>query len=206
MKLHLSSALASSHLRHLPDRQGLLYKKSIRTASYRPCWCELWGNILFCRDQSGDRGPLRLIILEGCTVELQESASEPHTFEISYPNGVPGARSYKMAAESQETMEGWVRALSTAGFCYLRALVTELEGQFQMLKHQQPPKCEGQPRHLARDLKHPTTKPAVEAGPFNMGFVQLHQQFGEDILRLRRKWQEKQGEQQPENESLIDFD
>ncbi|XP_061445650.1 sesquipedalian-1-like [Rhineura floridana] len=200
MKLHISSALTSSHL----DRQGLLYKKSIRTASYQPCWCELRGNLLFYRERWGDRGPFRLIVLEGCTVELQESASEPHTFEISYPGGLPGARSYKMAAENQETMEGWVRALSTAGFGYLRALVTELEGQFQMLKNQQPPKSEGPLRHLT-DFKFPTSKLVVEMGSFTVDFAQLHQEFGEDIVRLRQMWQERQGEQQPEDGALIDF-
>ncbi|XP_062994432.1 sesquipedalian-1-like [Elgaria multicarinata webbii] len=206
MKLHISSALVSSHLPYAADRQGLLYKKSNRNASYQPCWCELRGNLLFCRERSAERGPLRLIVLEGCTVELQESASEPHTFEISYPGGLLGSRSYKMAAENQETMEGWVRALSTAGCGYLRALVDELESQFQILKRQQPPKLEGDPRYLTANVKLPSSELVAEAGFPNMGFPQLHQEFGEDIVRVRHMWQEeRRAKQQPEGENLIDF-
>lgn len=203
MKLHISSAFASSHLEYPPDRQGLLYKKSSRTASYQPCWCELRGNLLFYRERYGDREPLRLIILEGCTVELQESASEPFTFEISYPYGLPGSRSYKMAADNQETMESWVRALSTAGFENLRALATELKGQFQELKSQQLPKVEGR---SASDFKTSPPRSAEEREFLKMDFAQLHKKFGEDIVRLRCLWMEARKEKkQPEGENLIDF-
>lgn len=201
----MSSTMVSSVLEHTPDRQGLLYKKSSLSASYQSCWCELRGNLLFYRHRGGDRGPVQLIVLEGCTVELQESASEPYTFEISYPGGFPGSRSYKMAAENQETMEGWVRALSTAGIGYLRVLVAELEDQFQRLKREQQPKSEGEARHLT-DLSQMPSKAAVETESPNMDFTRLHWEFGEDILRARHMWQkERRRKQQPEDESLIDF-
>lgn len=193
MKLHISSTHMSSQGEHPPDRQGSLYKKSNRSASYQSCWCELRGNLLFYR--YGDRDPFRLIILEGCTVELQESKSEPYTFEISYPSGLPGSRTYTMAAENQESMEGWVRALSTAGFHYLRALVTELEGQFNKLNS--PPLPE-----TREDLR----QTAFERLPTKRDFAWLHQEFGEEIVRLRQKWQkEREGRKQMDEESLIDF-
>ncbi|KAJ7314094.1 hypothetical protein JRQ81_006029 [Phrynocephalus forsythii] len=204
MKLHISSTMVSSGLEHPPDRQGLLYKKSSRSGSYHPCWCELRGNLLFYRDRSGDRGSVHLIILEGCTVELKESASEPYTFEISYPGGFPGNQSYKMAAENQETMEGWVRALSTAGIGYLRVLVAELEEQFQRVKGQQRPTLEGEQRYFA-DLNQ-TPKVVVDMESPNMDFTQFHRELGEDISRVRRMWQEeKRRKQQPKDESLINF-
>nr|XP_056718976.1 sesquipedalian-1-like [Euleptes europaea] len=207
MKLHLSSGLVSSHMEHTPDRQGLLYKKSSRTSSYHPRWCTLWGNLLFYRERGGDRDPPKLIILEGCIVELRESSSEPYAFEISYPCGLPGGRAYQMAAENQETLEAWVRALSTAGFGYLRALAAELEGQFQMLKNQQPPKLEGAPVASKKNFKLPLLKLVAETRSKETNFSQLHQEFGEDILRLRRMWQEKKdGKTQPAENNLIDLE
>ncbi|XP_042327650.1 sesquipedalian-1-like isoform X2 [Sceloporus undulatus] len=211
MKLHVSTTILSP-LEHGPDRQGILYKKSIRSASYQPRWCELRGNLLFYWDRYGDHSPPQLIILEGCTVELQESASEPYTFEISYPNGLPGSRSYKMAAENQETMEGWVRALSTAGFGYLRALVAELESQFQMLKNQE---CSTLERHskYQMDFHLRPSKLKLEKQSNNMDFTQLHQKFGENIMKARHIWQEERRKKQQlehipkalEGESLIDL-
>ncbi|XP_060639032.1 sesquipedalian-1-like [Anolis sagrei] len=212
MKLRMSATIHSFPFGHVPERQGLLYKKSIRSASYHQCWCELWGNLLFCRERHGDRGPPQLIVLEGCTVELQESASEPYTFVISYPNGLPGSRSYKMAAVNQETMEGWVRAISAAGFGYLRALVDDLESQYRRLKSQQQPKLEGNPKRQM-DLHLPPSVPKLEMVPHNMDFAQLHQEFGKDIVKVRDIWQEEKRREQHlewvpealEGESLIDF-
>ncbi|XP_060112812.1 sesquipedalian-1-like [Heteronotia binoei] len=205
MKLHISSALISSRLERTPDRQGLLYKKSSRSSSYHPCWCMLWGNLLFYRERAGDRDPPKLIILEGCTVELRESTSEPYAFEISYPRGLPGSRAYQMAAENQETLEGWVRALSTARFEYLRALAAELEGQFQMLKNQQPLKSDGAPG-ASKNCKLPFPKLVAEMGSKQTNFSRLHQEFGEDIVSLRCMWKEKKAaKKQPTENNLIDL-
>uniref|UniRef100_A0A8C5S3R6 Sesquipedalian n=1 Tax=Laticauda laticaudata TaxID=8630 RepID=A0A8C5S3R6_LATLA len=188
IKLHISSILTSSHLDQLPDRQGVLYKKNNRTATYQRCWCELRGNILICREQSGDRAPSHLIVLEGCTVELQESTSEPYTFKICYPNVLPD---YKMAAEDQERMEDWVRALSTAGFEYLRVLVTELEDQFHWLRSQQYSKEEASCK--ATDLPLQPPKPVAQRRLSHMDFACLHQEFGKDVKSVRKQWQEGKG-------------
>lgn len=108
-----------------------------------------------------------------------------------------------MAADNQETMESWVRALSTAGFENLRALATELKGQFQELKSQQLPKVEGR---SASDFKTSPPRSAEEREFLKMDFAQLHKKFGEDIVRLRCLWMEARKEKkQPEGENLIDF-
>ncbi|XP_039186204.1 sesquipedalian-1-like isoform X1 [Crotalus tigris] len=202
-KLHIASILTSSHLHQPPDRQGVLYKKNNRTASYQRCWCELRGNLLICREQPGDRAPCQLIVLEGCTVELQESSSEPHTFKICYPDDYP-EQTYKMAAENQETMEDWVRALSTAGFEYLRALVTELEGQFYRLKSQQYSKEEASCK--ATDLPLLSPKPVEQRRFYHMDFTCLHREFGKDVKRARKQWQEGKRKLIPESESLMPFE
>lgn len=138
-------------------------------------------------------------------MELLESTSEPYAFEISYPSGLPGSRAYQMAAENQENLEGWVRALSTAGFGYLRALAAELEGQFQVLKNQQPLKLEEAPA-ASKNCKLPLPKLVAEMGSKETDFSQLHQEFGEDIVRLRFMWQEtKVGKKQPTEGNLIEL-
>ncbi|XP_077170860.1 sesquipedalian-1-like [Paroedura picta] len=205
MKLHLSRALVSPRLERPPDRQGLLYKKSSRSSSYHAYWCTLWGNLLFYQERGGDRDPPKLIVLEGCIVELRESTSEPYAFEISYPCVSPGSHSYQMAAGNQESLEGWVRALSTAGFGYLRALSAELEGQFQTLKLQQPLKLNGPPG-ASENCGLPLQKPVAGKGSKKTDFSQLHQEFGEDVVRLRSTWLEKKvGQKQPAENCLIDL-
>ncbi|XP_067421818.1 sesquipedalian-1-like [Emydura macquarii macquarii] len=196
MKLHETSVLGYSRSVVPPDRQGRLYKKSQRSSSYQPRWCELRGNLLFYWERQGDREPLGLIVLEGCTVELQESATEPFTFEISYPQGPLGHRAYKLAAEDQASMEGWVRVLSTASRDYLRALVTELEGQYwdtKALRASPPEEGVAPPSPLVGAVRWPH-------------FEGLHHQFGEEIMKLRVRWGEaRRAEAQPAKRDLIDW-
>ncbi|XP_074854559.1 sesquipedalian-1-like [Carettochelys insculpta] len=193
MKLHETSLLGYARLPAAPDRQGQLCKKSLRSGTYQRRWCELRGNLLFYWERRGDREPLGLILLEGCTVELRESASEPFTFEISCPLG---HRTYKLAAEDQASMEGWVRALSTASFAYLRALLTELEGQYRTsgaLGAALPQEGAACPGPVVIEVGLPD-------------FEGLHQQFGEEIVKLRARWRETRGEGvQPVLGDLIDL-
>ncbi|KAK9395398.1 sesquipedalian-1-like [Crotalus adamanteus] len=180
-----------------PDWQGVVYKKNNRIASYQHCWCELRGNLI-CWEQ-----PCQLIVLEGCTVELQESSSEPHTFKICYRDDFPD-QTYKMAAEDQETMEDWVHTLSTVGFEHLQALVTELEGQFHRLKSQQYSKEEASCKATYLPLLSP--KPVEQRRFCHMDFTCLHQEFGKEVKRARKQWQEGKGKLIPESESLMPFE
>ncbi|TFJ97871.1 sperm-associated antigen 8 [Platysternon megacephalum] len=197
MKLHETSVLGYSRVAAPPDRQGRLYKKSERSSSYQRRWCELRGNLLFYWERQGDREPLGLILLEGCTVELQESATEPFTFEISYPQGPLGHRAYKMAAEDQASMEGWVRALSTASFDYLRALLTELEGQYW---------ASGALGAIPLEERAARRSPLVGAVGLP-DFEGLHRQFGEEIMKLRVRWRKgRAGGDQTAQGDLIDLE
>ena len=42
----------------------------------------LRGNLLFYSERQGDREPLGVIILEGCTVELAEEETEVYAFKV----------------------------------------------------------------------------------------------------------------------------
>ncbi|KAI2568007.1 FAM109A isoform 3, partial [Pan troglodytes] len=99
------------------DNAGFLYKKGGRHAAYHRRWFVLRGNMLFYFEDAASREPVGVIILEGCTVELVEAAEE-FAFAVRFAG--TRARTYVLAAESQDAMEGWVKALSRASFDYLR--------------------------------------------------------------------------------------
>lgn len=113
------------------DNTGFLYKKGERNTAYHRRWFVLKGNMLFYFEDRESREPVGVIILEGCTVELCE-ATEEFAFAIKF--GCAKSRTYILAAESQATMEGWVKSLSRANFGYLRLVVKELEKQLEEMQ------------------------------------------------------------------------
>lgn len=128
-----------------PDKTGFLFKKGERNTAYHRRWFVLKGNMLFYFEERDSREPIGVVVLEGCTVELCESAEE---FAFAVKFDCARARVYKMAAESQAAMESWVKALSRASFDYMRLVVRELERQLEEIQEaaagggvQGRPKC-----------------------------------------------------------------
>lgn len=114
-----------------PDKTGFLFKKGERNPAYHRRWFVLKANMLFYFEERDSREPIGVIVLEGCTVELCESAEE---FAFAIKFDCAKARVYKMAAESQAAMESWVKALSRASFDYMRLVVKELERQLEEIQ------------------------------------------------------------------------
>lgn len=114
-----------------PDKTGFLFKKGERNTAYHRRWFVLKGNMLFYFEERDSREPIGVIVLEGCTVELCESAEE---FAFAIKFDCAKARVYKMAAENQAAMESWVKALSRASFDYMRLVVRELERQLEEIQ------------------------------------------------------------------------
>ncbi|XP_029961448.1 sesquipedalian-1 [Salarias fasciatus] len=114
-----------------PDKTGFLFKKGERNTAYHRRWFVLKGNMLFYFEERDSREPIGVIVLEGCTVELCESAEE---FAFAIKFDCAKSRVYKMAAESQAGMESWVKALSRASFDYMRLVVRELEQQLEEIQ------------------------------------------------------------------------
>ncbi|TNM89918.1 hypothetical protein fugu_004152 [Takifugu bimaculatus] len=114
-----------------PDKTGFLFKKGERNPAYHRRWFVLKANMLFYFEERDSREPVGVIVLEGCTVELCESAEE---FAFAIKFDCAKARVYKMAAESQAAMESWVKALSRASFDYMRLVVKELERQLEEIQ------------------------------------------------------------------------
>uniref|UniRef100_A0A1A8PIX8 Sesquipedalian n=1 Tax=Nothobranchius rachovii TaxID=451742 RepID=A0A1A8PIX8_9TELE len=114
-----------------PDKTGFLFKKGERNTAYHRRWFILKGNMLFYFEERDSREPIGVIVLEGCTVELCESAEE---FAFAVKFDCAKARVYKMAAENQAAMESWVKALSRASFDYTKLVVKELERQLEEIQ------------------------------------------------------------------------
>ncbi|NWV18995.1 SESQ1 protein, partial [Origma solitaria] len=113
------------------DNSGFLYKRGERHTAYHRRWFVLKGNMLFYFEERESREPVGVIVLEGCNVELCDSA-EGFAFAIRF--GGTKSRTYVLAAESQAAMESWVKSLSRASFDYMRLVVRELEKQLQDMR------------------------------------------------------------------------
>uniref|UniRef100_A0A674B7W3 Sesquipedalian n=1 Tax=Salmo trutta TaxID=8032 RepID=A0A674B7W3_SALTR len=131
MKLNERSVAHYATCDSPPDKTGFLFKKGERNTAYHRRWLILKGNMLFYFEERERREPIGVIVLEGCTVELCESAEE---FAFAIKFDCAKARVYKMAAENQAAMESWVKALSRASFDYMRLVVRELERQLEEIQ------------------------------------------------------------------------
>uniref|UniRef100_A0A8C7X8W0 Sesquipedalian n=1 Tax=Oryzias sinensis TaxID=183150 RepID=A0A8C7X8W0_9TELE len=112
------------------DKEGYLYKKKMRTATFQRRWFVLKANLLFYQERPADRHLLGVIVLEGCAVRCLE-AEEPFAFSLVFG---PGLKTYTLSAESRQTQESWVEALMSASHCYLSLLVRDLERLYEEAK------------------------------------------------------------------------
>ncbi|NXG84714.1 SESQ1 protein, partial [Stercorarius parasiticus] len=122
------------------DNAGFLYKRGERHTAYHRRWFVLKGNMLFYFEERESREPVGVIVLEGCTVELCDSAEE---FAFAIRFGGTKSRTYVLAAESQAAMESWVKSLSRASFDYMRLVVRELEKQLEEMRWGTASECGG---------------------------------------------------------------
>ncbi|NXP20341.1 SESQ1 protein, partial [Scytalopus superciliaris] len=150
------------------DNSGFLYKRGERYTAYHRRWFVLKGNMLFYFEERESREPVGVIVLEGCNVELCESA-EDFAFAIRF--GGTKSRTYVLAAESQAAMESWVKSLSRASFDYMRLVVRELERQLEEMRRglargcggsrESPSSWKPKPSGLARSPEQLPALPAV---------------------------------------------
>lgn len=126
------------------DKEGYLNKRGEVNKIFQRRYFLLKGNLLFYFDKKGDKEPVGVIILEGCSVgnkienmekylfyyskflELAED-EEQFCFKIEFHGA--NNRSYILGAESQESMEQWMKALACAGYDYMKMMVAELQRQ-----------------------------------------------------------------------------
>ncbi|KAK3891087.1 hypothetical protein Pcinc_005005 [Petrolisthes cinctipes] len=119
-------SVSSTHI----DKEGYLLKKGEVNKNFQRRWFVLKGNLLFYFEKKCDREPIGVIILEGCTIELAE-CEDQFTFKLVFHGG--GGRTYVLAADSQEALEVWMKALARASYDYLKLMVAELQKQLDEL-------------------------------------------------------------------------
>lgn len=183
------------------DREGWLNKRGEVNRGYQRRWFVLKGNILFYFDRRGDKEPMGMIVLEGCTIELAED-EEQFGFKIVF-HGLNN-RSYVLAAESQESMEQWMKALACASYDYMKLMVTELQRQLDAVEEetasvptQQSPKAPPRQRHnpFNRSDNHHRSQ-SVRSAPgrteniprTKITFRELHTAYGRRILADLNAW------------------
>ncbi|XP_014910094.1 sesquipedalian-1 [Poecilia latipinna] len=117
------------------DKEGYLYKKKERNATYYRRWFVLKANLLFYQERPADRHLLGVIVLEGCTVQMLDSDGF-FPFALQFGSGL---KTYRFAAGDAQTQGRWVKALFLASHCYLSNLVRDLGRQYEEAKQQQDP-------------------------------------------------------------------
>lgn len=110
------------------DKEGYLEKKGDLNKGFQKRWFVLKGNLLFYYERKGDKDPLGMIVLEGCTIELAEDVKN-FMFMINFSSS--GSRTYCLSAHSQDLMESWMKALSCAGYEYMKLMVSELQNKLR---------------------------------------------------------------------------
>ncbi|XP_034047218.1 sesquipedalian-1 isoform X2 [Thalassophryne amazonica] len=116
------------------DKEGYLYKKKERNATYQRRWFVLKANLLFYQEHPADRHLLGVIVLEGCAVRHAHSNGQ---FAFSLVFERPRLKTYGFAAEDHQTLDSWVKALLSASHCYLSLLLRDLSRQYEEAKKQQ---------------------------------------------------------------------
>ncbi|XP_055326405.1 sesquipedalian-1-like isoform X2 [Sitodiplosis mosellana] len=149
------------------DLEGWLQKRGEVNKSWQRRYFVLKGNLLFYFEKKGDREPIGVIILEGCTIELAEEA-EHYCFQLIF-HGINN-RTYYLSAETQEIMEQWMRALTCAGYEYMKLMVAELQRQLNEIeKSKDSTNCsiESVPKPPPRrnQRENPFDRPARPAPP-----------------------------------------
>lgn len=156
------------------DREGWLVKRGEVNKGYQRRWFVLKGNLLFYFEKRGEKEPVGVIVLEGCTIELAEDEDQ-FGFKIVFHG--TGNRSYILGAESQESMEQWMKALACASYDYMKLMVAELQRQLDEMEE-----CDAMtasfgeksslssPQSVAREKKSggsPKAPPRQRHNPFN---------------------------------------
>ncbi|KAK2833077.1 hypothetical protein Q5P01_016966 [Channa striata] len=115
------------------DKEGYLYKKKKRNATYQRRWFVLKANLLFYQERPADRHLLGVIVLEGCIVRRSESDGQ---FAFSLIFEGPGLKTYRFAAVDRSSQESWVKALLSSSHRNMYLLVSDLRKLYEEAKQQ----------------------------------------------------------------------
>ena len=117
------------------DKEGYLLKKGDQNRDFQRRWFVLKGNLLFYFQKKQDKEPLGVVVLEACSVQVSSHAR--YAFEIAFDG--QGTRTYVLAADNDEEMQAWMKAISHASYEYLRSIVNELQRRVNQLTSSSQP-------------------------------------------------------------------
>ena len=126
------------------DKEGYLQKKGEEKKELQRRWFVLKGNLLFYFQKKQDKEPLGVVVLEACSVQVSSHAR--YAFEIAFDG--QGTRTYVLAADNDEEMQAWMKAISHASYEYLRSIVNELQRRVNLLTSSSQP-ADGQSSGMA---------------------------------------------------------
>ncbi|CAH0722028.1 unnamed protein product, partial [Brenthis ino] len=211
------------------DREGWLDMRGEVGKSYQRRWFTLKGNLLFYFDKKGDKEPVGVIILEGCTIELTEE--ESYSFKIVFH--CEGGRTYFLCTNSQASMEAWMKALACGSYDYMKLMVAELQRQLDEAQAEEaaeaaamvtvssaeeepkvPPRGQrhnpfnkvpdGESKAVTGSRHHKESIKSNEVPRKKVPFRDIHKAYGNKILRDRSEWRAKlRGRQEAVEKPLI---
>ncbi|XP_010134377.1 PREDICTED: sesquipedalian-1-like [Buceros rhinoceros silvestris] len=199
------------------DNAGFLYKRGERHTAYHRRWFVLKGNMLFYFEERESREPVGVIVLEGCNVELCDSAEE-FTFAIRF--GGAKSRTYVLALEQQLEEMRWGPAGGCGGCQGLPSSWKQKSSGLEQSPEQlpalptippkengcavwnnvpganRPPDTSSSGGHDVEGNSRPPPLPprrrasSSEAGSSLSIFCQLHERYGQEVAHLRQDWLE----------------
>jgi len=185
MKINEKTLVNYASGTQVPDMEDWLWKRGEVNKAFLRRWCTLRGNLLFYSEKKGDKEPLGVIILEGCTVELAEEETEHYAFKLVFHSEGRTGRTYVLGASSQVELEQWMKLLACASYDFMKLMVVELNHKINEIEAQGGTDKDGEPR----------PPPRTRQNPFNVGkerqrltWFDLHNKIGESILRDRDEW------------------
>ncbi|KAJ2953024.1 hypothetical protein O0L34_g7407 [Tuta absoluta] len=207
------------------DREGWLDLRCELGKSYQAKWFMLKGNLLFYFDKQGDKEPVGVIILEGCTIELTEE--ESYSFKIVFH--CEGGRTYYLCTDSQASMESWMKACACASYDYMKLMVAELQRQLDLAEADAAEEaamalvtpCDEGPKVPPRGQRYNPFNKVAEEGNTVPGsrhhkenirpevarkkrsFREIHALFGRKILLDRVEWRARLSQQREPEKPLI---
>jgi len=193
MKINEKTLACYASGKEMVDMEGLLWKRGEVNKAFQRRWCTLRGNLLFYSEKKGDKEPLGVIILEGCTVELAEEETDHYAFKLVFHTEGRTGRTYVLGASSQAELERWMKLLACASYDFMKLMVVELQHKINQIESGGSGERDkpGEPR----------PPPRARHNPFNTNkekdkrsWLDLHKFIGESIVKDREDWLKGNGD------------
>lgn len=126
MKINDKSLISYACSKSGFGKKGYLNKKGELNHSYKRRWFVLKGNLLFYFEQP-DKAPLGMIVIENCSVEVDDADRFSFCIRYQTENLTSNSRAYILCADSESDMEQWIRSLASTSYMFIAMVVAEFK-------------------------------------------------------------------------------